>query len=114
DARRFGEANLAEFLGKRVFEQSKKLLAGLGSRFELDAGVDVLGVFAEDDHFDFFGMLHRRRHTLEPSYWPQADIEVEQLPQRDIERAHPAADRRGQRALDADQKFAKRLDRLIR
>ena len=45
---------------------------------------------------------------------PQANVEIEHLPQRDIERADAAADRRGQRAFDADEKFLERLDRVVR
>jgi hypothetical protein len=44
----------------------------------------------------------------------QADVEVEHLAQRDVERADAAADRRGQRALDADEIFLERLDRVVR
>ena len=80
----------------------------------LDAGVDVFGVLAEDHHVDLLRMLHRRRHALEPAHRAQADVQVEHLPQRDVQRADAAADRRGQRALDADEVLAERLDRLVR
>src|SRR3546814_9485839 len=43
---------------------------------------------------------------LEPAHRAQADVQVEQLAQRDVERADAAADRRGQRALDSDQIIA--------
>ena len=66
-------------------------------------GVDVLGVLAEDHHVDFLRMLHRRRHALEPAHRPQADIQIEHLAQRDVQRSDAAADRRGQRAFDADE-----------
>ena len=45
---------------------------------------------------------------------PQADVEVEHLAQRDVERADAAADGRGQRAFDADEIFLERLDGVIR
>ena len=51
----------------------------------------------------FSGVLHRRGHALEVAHRAQADVEVEHLAQRDVERADAAADRRGQRTLDADQ-----------
>ena len=78
----------------------------------LDAGVDVLGVLAEDHHVDLLGALHRRGHALEVAHRAQADVEVEHLAQRDVERADAAADRRGQRALDADQVLAERRRRV--
>ena len=51
-------------------------------------------------------MLHGRGHALEPVHRAQADVEIEHLAQRDVERADAAADGRGERALDADQIFA--------
>ncbi len=80
---------------------------------DLEAGVDVFGVLPEDHHVDGLGALHRRRHALEPAHRAQAHVEVEELAQRDVERADTAADRRGQRALDADQVLAERVDGLV-
>ena len=89
-------------------------LLGLGGALlDLEAGVDVLGVLAEDHHVDLLGVLHRRRHALEPAHGPQADVEVEDLAQGDVERADAAADRRGERALDADEVLAEGVDRLV-
>src|SRR5690606_7356291 len=84
------------------------------ARLELDAGVDVLGVLAEDHHVDVAGLLHRRGHALEPAHRAQADVQVEHLPQGHVERADAAADRRGQRALDAHQVVAAGLDGRLR
>ena len=81
---------------------------------ELDAGVDVLGVLAEDHHVDLLGCLDGRGHALEPAHRAQAHVQIEQLPQRDIERADAAADRRRQRALDRHQVVAAGRDGLIR
>ena len=66
----------------------------------LDAGVDVLRVLAEDHHVHVLRCLHRRGHALEPAHRPHAGVQIELLPQRDVERAEPAADRRGERPLD--------------
>ena len=66
-----------------------------------DAGVNVFGVLAEDHHVHFLRMLHRRGDAGEILHRPQANVEVEHLPQRDVQRADAAADRRGQRAFDA-------------
>ena len=80
---------------------------GLGSPlFDLEAGVDVLRVLPEDDHVDQFRPLDRRWHALEPADRPQAHVQVEDLAQRHVQRTEPSADRRRQRALDADQVLA--------
>ena len=58
-------------------------------------------------------MLHRRGHAGEILHRPQADVEIEHLAQRDVERADAAADRRGERAFDADEIFLERLDGVV-
>src|SRR6202040_3671266 len=50
----------------------------------------------------------------EPAHRPQADVQVEQLAQRHVERADAAPDWSGQRALDGDQIVAARRDGFIR
>ena len=101
--------------GKRIFltpisfcRNSMTFLRLGALRRPLDAGVDVLGVLAEDHHVDLLGPLHRAGHALEVAHRAQADVEVEHLAQRDVERADAAADRRGERALDADEVLAER------
>ena len=108
------EPDVLELLGKFLREEVEHLLRLGRAGGPLDAGVDVLGVLAEDHHVDFLGMLDRRRHALEPAHRPQADVQIEQLTQRDVERPDAAADRRRQRTLDADVVLAERLDRLVR
>ena len=61
----------------------------------------------------FSGCLTGRGHALEPAHRAEADVEVEHLAERDVERADAAADGRGQRPLDADEVLAERLDRLV-
>ena len=59
-------------------------------------------------------MFDRRRDAGEVLHRAQADVEIEHLPQGDVEGTDAAADRRGQRPLDADQKFPERGHRVIR
>ena len=61
----------------------------------------------------FSGSLTGRGHALEPAHRAQADVEVEFLAQRDVERADAAADRRGQRALDRDDVVLEDRQRLL-
>ena len=107
--------------GKRIFltfisSWSKAMtFFDLGrARGPLDAGVDVLRVLAEDHHVDVARALHRARHAREPADRAQADVEVEHLAQRHVQRADAAADRRGERPLDADQVLAEGVERLVR
>lgn len=56
-ARGVGEADLLVAIGEVLFEECLELGVVLGALFELDAGVDVLGVLAEDDHVGEIGAL---------------------------------------------------------
>ena len=80
----------------------------------LDAGVDVLGVLAEDDHVHQLGTLDRRRRALEVAHRAHARVEVEHLAQRHVQAADAAAHRRRQRALDGDLVVLDRLDGVVR
>src|SRR5690606_23991274 len=67
-----------------------------------DAGVDVFRVFTEDHHIGFLGLFNWRRHALEVLDGAQADIQVQLLAQRNVQRTDAAANRGGQWALDGD------------
>ena len=114
DAGGVREADLRVLLRERLLEELEELLVVRRAGLELDAGVDVFGVLAEDHHVDLLRRLDRRRHALEPAHRAQADVEVEHLAQRDVQRADAAADRRGQRALDRHQVLAAGRDGFVR
>src|SRR5665811_693344 len=84
-------------------EESNQLRNVFGPRFEFLPCVDVLRVLTEDDHVDQFGMLHGRRDTRVPADRAKADIQIEDLTQRDIEASNPAADGSRERTLDPDE-----------
>ncbi len=69
---------------------------------KLDARVDVFGVLAEDDDVHPLGVRDRRRRTREVPHRTKAGVQVEHLPQRHVQAADAAADRRRQRSLDCD------------
>ena len=58
-------------------------------------------------------VLERARHAREVAHGAEADVEVELLAQRDVERADAAAHRRRQRALDRDGVLAHGRERLL-
>ncbi len=107
DARGFGEADF--FHPHLVDEEIDEFLRPLRLGGPLDAGVDVFGVLAENDHIGLFRVFDRRWHALEIAHRTQADVEVELLPQRDVERADAATHRGGQRALDRHHVIAQDL-----
>ncbi len=52
-----GKRILPNSFGKLALNSSRNFLLAFGAGFELDAGVDVFGVLAEDHHVDFSGFL---------------------------------------------------------
>ena len=100
------ETDLLKLLREIRLDEVEGLESNLGTRFEVDTGVDVLGVLAEDHHIDLTRVLHRRRHAGEPLHRTEADVEVELLTEGDVEGTDAAAGRRGQRALNADEVVA--------
>ena len=70
-----------------------------GARLVLDAGVEVLGVLADDDEVD---VVVAGAHALVGLAGPQARVEAELVAQRHVDRAEAGADRRRDRALERD------------
>src|SRR5436190_13469556 len=106
---RFGlraETNLLELFRKFLRQEIESLLRLRRASGVFDARIDVFRVFTEDDHVHLLRMLHRRRHAREPLHRAEADIQIEHLPQRHVQRTNAAADRRGQRSFDANEIFA--------
>ena len=113
DAGGLGEADLVVGGRECFLEQVEKLAVLVAAGLELDPGVDVFGVLAEDHHVHELRAAHRRGHALEPPHRPQADVEVHDLPHRHVERADAAADGGGQRPLDRDQVLLHEIDGLV-
>ena len=110
DAGSAREADLLDAeLGLQEFDQ---LLALFGSGCKFDAGIDVFGVFAEDDHIGLLGLTNRRRNALEVVHRAQADVEIELLAQSDVERTDATANGRGQRAFDRDDIILDGIERF--
>ena len=108
------EADLLLAAFQHVFVEELDQAGAIGSSLlPLDAGVNVFGVFAEDDDVHALGMLHRRGHALVILDGADAAIEVENLAQGDVEGADAAAHRRGQRTFDGNAEFADGGDGVI-
>ena len=114
DAGGVGETDLLHAFRECFGEELLELVAIIGAMLELDAGINVLGVFAEDDHVGQLRLLHGTRHTLEPAHRSEAGVQVENLAQRDVDRTDAAADRRGERPLYADEIFTERGYGVVR
>ena len=108
------ETDLLKLLREIRLDEVEGLEGDFRTRFEVDTGVDVLGVLAEDHHIDLTRVLHRRRHASEPLHRTEADVEVELLTEGDVEGTDAAAGRRGQRALNADEVVAESGERRLR
>src|SRR5690606_28219618 len=100
-------------LGERRGEKLLELLHLGAALLELDAGVDVLGVLAEDDHVHEIRTLHWCLHPAEIPDRPETHVQVELLTQRDVERSDAAADGRRERSLDADEMVTERGERFF-
>src|SRR5205814_10425600 len=86
------EPDLAEVLREFLREELDQL-AGFGRAGDvLDAGVDVFRVLTEDHHVNLLGMAHWRGDAAIPSHGTETHIEIEQLPQGDVQRSTASAD----------------------
>ena len=113
EAAGLGEAELLVAGLEVLLEELAELFAVLGAVLELDAGVDVLGVLAEDDHVGQFGGLDGGRDAVEVADGAEAGVEVQDLAEGDVEGADAAAGGRGEGALDADEVGAEVLEGLF-
>ncbi len=109
----FREAHLGIFLGECILEHAHEFCIIFGAVLEFNAGVNIFGVLAEDDHIHMFGVLHRGRHALIPTHRTLANVQVQQLAERNIQRTDTAANGSCERAFDAHQKLAERFSCFI-
>ena len=116
DARRAHDADvldrdrgvLADLRVRRLLDDVADLLELGRSDVELDPGVEVLDVLADDDEVD---VAHRRLHSGVGLRGTEIGVEVELLAQRDVDRAHPGPELRRERSLETDLVAADRVER---
>ncbi len=70
-------------------------------------GVEILGVLADDDEID---ALKAARHAVDVLDRPQVGVQIERLPQPDVDAGEPFADGRRDRALERDLVLADRVE----
>ena len=100
-------ANLLRSAAQHVLVQEfDQFLHFRRAGFPFDPDINVFGIFAKDDDVHALGMFHRRRHALEIAHRTHAGIQIEDLAQRDVERANPAAHGSRQRAFDGNPEIA--------
>ena len=86
-------------------------LGGVVADHVLDAGVQVLGVLADDDQVD---VLVARVEALHRAGRAEVGVQVERLAERDVDAAEAAADRGRDRALERDLVAPDRLEDVVR
>mmetsp|Transcript_81655 Transcript_81655/g.144015 ORF Transcript_81655/g.144015 Transcript_81655/m.144015 type:complete len:477 (+) Transcript_81655:583-2013(+) len=86
-----------------LLEPGEELPRRLAVGLELDPSVDVLCVLTEDDHIHILRGLDRGGHPLEVPHGAEAHVQVEDLPQSNVQGPDSTPDRRRQGALDPDQ-----------
>ncbi len=110
-----GGGRKADLLDPQLPDQKvDDLLRPLGFGLPFDAGIDVLRILPEDHHVGLLRGLQRTGHPGEVAHRTQADVQVELLAQRHVERPDAPAHRRGQRALDRHHILLHQRQRLLR
>ena len=92
-------------------EPVEQLVRVLRSLLELDAGVEVLRVLADDDQVDARVAGAHARIALAGAH---LRVEVERLAQADVDRAEAAADRRRDRPFERRSVLPDRLEHVLR
>ncbi len=103
DATGVGEADFAVAVEEGFLE---KLLEGFDifTAFgKFDACIDVFSVLTKDDHIDLFGCFDGCGHAGEIGHGSQADVEIKNLTQCDVEAADTTTHGRGEWAFDTDE-----------
>jgi hypothetical protein len=92
-------------------DPADQLLGFGGALLVLDSGVEILRVLAHDDQVDLLEPCADARIRLAR---PHLAVEVEALPQRDVDGAEAAADGRCDRALEGDPGLTDRVEDVVR
>src|SRR4051794_18302907 len=108
------ETNFLKCGRQLTLDEFQNLFRFRSSRLIIDAGINILRVFAEDNHIHFLRPFHRRGHTFEILHRAKTNIEVEHLPQSDVERTDATTHGSRERTFNAHEKLLERLNRVVR
>ena len=104
----------ADFLAHFLCQKFDDFLGLGGALAPLDAGVNVLRVLPEDDEAHVLGMLDGGRDSRGVAHGAHAGVEIEDLPEGDVQAADAAAHRSRERPFDGHAKLFDGLDRVLR
>jgi len=96
------DAGVGENLDAHLVEKTDDTLGTVGVNFELDAGVDVFSIFAENDHVEVLGRLDHGGHAGEVAHGADALVKVEGLAHGHVETAHATTGGGVERSLDGN------------
>ena len=97
-----------------VIQEFKQLLRFRRAGFPFDPDVDIFGILPEDEYIHFFRLAHRRRHARKITDRPLAGIQIQDLPQRHVQRANTSAHGSRQRPLDGHAEIPDGVDGIAR
>ncbi|SQC32322.1 Uncharacterised protein [Kluyvera cryocrescens] len=80
--------------------------------FPFDTGIDVFGVFAEDDHIGQLWVFNRAWGALVVTHWAQTNVQIQLLTQRNVQRTNAAAYWRGQWTFDCNAVVTNEIQRF--
>ena len=79
------------WLADRAFANSIRSSASADPGGPFHTGVDIFRILAEDDNIELFRLLHRGGHSRDIPARADTGVEIELLPERDIEAADSSA-----------------------
>src|SRR5208282_4413957 len=96
---------LHPILAKQLVDEFDNTLHLLRALAPLDSRVNIFRVLAEDDDVHALWISDRRWHAGNVFHRPPAGVEVQDLPQGDVQAADSAAHRGRQGTFDGDAEF---------
>ena len=108
----FREAN---FLHAHLIAQEFDNFVSFGRVcFPLDTRINIFGVFTEDNHIGQLRVFNRARGALIVTYRTQANVEIQLLTQRHVQRTDAAANWRRQRTFNSNTVITNQIEGFSR
>src|SRR6267154_1498950 len=97
-----------------AIQKFQELLGFRRAGLPLDSDIDIFRILTKDHDVHLFGMCDRGGNSLVITDRAFARIQIQNLSQRDVERAYATTDRSGQRPFDRHAKIANGVDGVVR